>query len=63
VAAHTFESLSGGRTPGQEDRTAEWRKGVVGDWRTYFTEETKERFKAMAGELLVELGYERGTGW
>jgi hypothetical protein len=63
VDTHTFEQLSGGRTRGQEDPTAEWRKGVSGDWKNHFTNEDKQQFKSIAGELLVELGYEQGTDW
>lgn len=63
VGTNTFEQLSGGRSPGQEDRTAEWRKGISGDWRNHFTNDDKAIFKSVAGELLVELGYEKDLGW
>ncbi len=63
VNTHTFEQLSGGRSRGQEDATAEWRKGVSGDWRNHFTNEDKSMFKSIAGELLVELGYEQDLDW
>lgn len=63
VKTHTFERFARGRRPGQEDRTAEWRKGVSGDWRNHFTNDDKTVFKAMAGQLLVELGYERDLAW
>lgn len=63
VADNVFERNSGGRSPGQEDPLAEWRKGVVGDWRGRFTDEDRRVFKATAGTLLVELGYEEGTDW
>ena len=39
------------------------RKGVVGDWQNYFTSENKERFKSIAGELLVDLGYTKSLDW
>lgn len=63
VADNTFERNSGGRARGSEDPLAEWRKGVVGDWRGRFTEQDRQVFKAVAGTLLVELGYEEGTQW
>lgn len=63
VKTHTFEQLSGGRSRGQEDPTAEWRKGIAGDWKNHFTNEDKALFKSIAGELLVELGYEQGMDW
>jgi hypothetical protein len=63
VDANTFETLSGGRRPGEENRAAEFRKGVQGDWRNHFTNEMKQGFKALAGSLLVELGYEQDMSW
>lgn len=63
VATQTFESFAGGRMPGQEDRTAEWRKGISGDWRNYFSNDDKALFKSLAGGLLVELGYEQNLDW
>lgn len=50
-----------GRTPGQAAASAA-RKGIVGDWRNYFTDRTTFCFKtAMDGRwytLLQEMGYE-----
>lgn len=63
VADNVFERNAGGRHPGEEDPLAEWRKGVVGDWRNRFSSEDKQVFKAVAGTLLVELGYEAGFDW
>ncbi len=63
VSTNTFERLSGGRVRGEEDRAAEWRKGVSGDWRNHFTNDDKAMFKSLAGELLIELGYEKDMGW
>lgn len=40
-----------------------YRKGVVGDWKNYFTAEHVAIVKQEAGELLVELGYERDLDW
>ena len=37
LAAHSFEAISGGRKPGQEDVNAHYRKGVVDAWRNYLT--------------------------
>jgi hypothetical protein len=63
VAAASFQKLSQGRKPGQEDATSFFRKGVAGDWRNVFTDWDKEVFKEEAGELLIRLGYEHGEGW
>ncbi len=53
----SFQSLSGGREPGQEDRTSHYRKGIAGEWRDRFDEEALRRFESEAGDLLAELGY------
>ena len=63
VAATSFEKLSRGRKPGQEDATSFFRKGVAGDWRNAFTEKDRKTFKKEAGDLLVELGYEEDRNW
>jgi hypothetical protein len=65
VEANSFEALSG-RERGSEDYTLGWRKhrkGIAGDWTNVFTERDKEIFKEEAGELLVELGYEKDHNW
>jgi hypothetical protein len=62
VSATSFEKLAGGRKRGQE-AVSFFRKGVAGDWKNVFTERDKEDFKAIAGDLLIELGYEEDDGW
>lgn len=60
VARHEFARVTG-RAPGLEADAAA-RKGIVGDWRTYFTAETAACFQtAQEGRwlsLLEEMGYE-----
>ncbi len=51
------------RKRGQEDSSSRSRKGVAGDWNRVFTEEDKRVFKEIAGDLLVELGYEEDDSW
>ena len=63
VEQASFEKLSGGRRRGDEDPTSMLRKGVAGDWREAFSGEDRRVFKEEAGDLLVELGYERDHGW
>jgi hypothetical protein len=58
-----FERSSGGRSPGEEDSSSPVRLGLAGGWRRVFTPEDKRAFKAAAGSLLVELGYEQGDDW
>lgn len=44
-------------------KSATFRKGSIGDWRNHFTEEHKRVFKELAGDLLIDLGYERDNDW
>ncbi|WP_119067293.1 sulfotransferase domain-containing protein [Rubrobacter indicoceani] len=62
VAAASFEKLSEGRKPGEEAASF-FRKGIAGDWKNVFTERNKREFKAGAGRLLIDLGYECDEGW
>lgn len=54
-----------GTVPGfrQDNPAAFRRKGEVGDWKRYFTDDTKRWFKEEAGEALVRLGYESTQDW
>lgn len=59
LGAASFEKLSKGRKPGEEDATSFYRKGIAGDWKNVFTEGDRELFDEVAGDLLERLGYER----
>lgn len=63
IRSQSFERLSGGRRPGEEDVASHYRKGIAGDWRNYFTEPVKDAFKERWGELLVATGYETDLDW
>jgi hypothetical protein len=39
------------------------RKGKIGDWRNYFTDQTKRWFKEAAQDELIEQDYETGDDW
>ena len=62
VEEFSFERQAG-RRPGEEDRGSFLRKGVVGDWRNYFSPEARETFDRYAGDELILLGYERDRAW
>ena len=62
VSAASFERLAGGRSRGQEAASF-FRKGIAGDWKNTFTEQDKQDFKAVAGDLLIDLGYEKDNDW
>ncbi len=52
-----------GRFPGQENKKSFMRKGLVGDWHNYFTQEARELFAHYAGDELILLGYEQDQTW
>jgi hypothetical protein len=53
----SFAKFSGGRNPGEENRSSFFRKGVVGDWRNHFSAEASAVFRERAGAWLDRLGY------
>lgn len=69
VEHNRFERLSAGkriwqtRKPGQEKKDSHFRKGITGDWKNYLTEAHIKRFKEVAGQQLIELGYEKDLNW
>lgn len=62
VKIHDFTRMTG-RTMGVEDSSAFVRKGVVGDWKNYFSAEAARVYDDYAGKLLLELGYEDAPDW
>ena len=62
VDRFSFKRLTG-RSPGEEDRGSFARKGIHGDWRNYFNAASRALFNDYAGDLLIELGYERDDNW
>jgi len=47
----------------QPKKSHTFRSGKTGGWKQYFTEEHKLLFKSIAGNLLVQLGYEKNNDW
>ncbi|MBK7455334.1 MAG: sulfotransferase domain-containing protein [Anaerolineales bacterium] len=45
------------------EKSPTFRSGKTGEWRKYFTDEHKQIFKNIAGDLLVKLGYEKNNDW
>ena len=58
IRASDFERVSN-RQRGEEDPGSHLRKGVAGDWRSVFAERDLEIYEELAGERLIEMGYER----
>jgi hypothetical protein len=57
LKSHSFETRSG-RKRGEEDPTAHYRKGVVGDWRNHFDERIHARCMEAAGDVMKLWGYD-----
>ena len=47
----------------QPGKSHTFRSGKTGGWREHFTEEHKQLFKDVAGDLLVRLRYEKNNDW
>lgn len=63
-AASRSEAIEILRKSIEPKKSGTFRKGQPGNWREYFTEENKDRFKAVTGDLLTRLGYEESdTDW
>jgi hypothetical protein len=45
------------------ERSHTFRRGVKGGWREKFTPEHRRRFAEVAGDLLIQLGYETDDSW
>jgi hypothetical protein len=57
------QALSSLRAAMSAKRSATFRSGKAGSWEAYFTEENKRLFKDVAGQLLIDLGYEQSNDW
>lgn len=63
VKHSSFHRMSGGRARGVADPAAHVRKGIVGDWKNYFTRHDGELLQAGSASLLQDLGYETDADW
>lgn len=62
IEKYSFKNIAG-RKKGDGDKHSHYRKGVAGDWKNYFTDMHKTKFKELAGDILVDLGYEKDLNW
>lgn len=62
VDKFSFESQTN-RKKGDENRTNFIRKGIRGDWKNYFNEDSKIKFKKFAGKELILAQYEEDENW
>ncbi len=52
-----FETMTGGRPAGQEDRGAFLRRGTPGDWRNHFSADAQANVLRIAGVVMALVGY------
>ena len=57
LARLSFERLSGGRKPGEENKHHKYRSGKHGDWKKYFDDTVKQAFDDVAADLPTMFGY------
>ncbi len=60
-ASPIANELQPGFTDERPDRF--FRKGKIGDWKNYFTDQTRQWFKQIGGEELMFQGYEPSNDW
>ena len=63
VEETSFENMSGGRKPGEEDTKSYFRKGIVGDWANHFGVKEKEIIKQIGGQELILWNYTSDLNW
>jgi hypothetical protein len=54
---HSFARQTG-RVPGQEDKAAHARKGIIGDFRNQFSPDVQNRLNRLLHEPLLRMGYQ-----
>lgn len=55
-----LETLAASIAP---SRSPTFRSGKIGGWRKSFNDKNKRLFKEIAGDLLIQLGYEKDDDW
>jgi hypothetical protein len=63
ISEFSFSKFSNGRKQGEEDKASHFRKGIIGDYKNYYTELHKALCKKAIGQDLITLGYERDLQW
>lgn len=67
IAEHIGSPLSEQRACDIADqlfgRFETFRQGKIGAWKKDFTQEHKDAFKLLGGDLLIKLGYEKDLNW
>lgn len=59
---YSFQNVSG-RSFGDVEEESHLRSGRTSQWEDHFDDELKSRFKELAGDAVVQLGYEEDSDW
>lgn len=62
VSKYSFISQTQ-RKNGDQSESSYLRKGVIGDWKNHFSEDSKEVFKGINGKALIVSAYEQNDLW
>lgn len=62
VEKYSFERQTR-RKAGEENIQSNKRKGIIGDWKNYFSPKAAELFHKKAGDILMRLDYESDPAW
>jgi hypothetical protein len=54
IKRHEFKNITG-REKGQEDKNSHKRKGIVGDWKNYFTDELSDIMDQMENDIVDKI--------
>jgi hypothetical protein len=63
LEAGSFKNMSRGRDQGQVKQDSHVRKGIIGDWKNYFTKEDGRIFNEIAGDMLLKYNYVVNKDW
>ncbi|MFB6098210.1 MAG: sulfotransferase domain-containing protein, partial [Salinibacter sp.] len=59
---YSFQNVAG-RSFGDVEEQSHLRSGRTSQWEDHFDDELKARFKKLAGDAVVQLGYEEDNDW
>lgn len=63
IARNYSFSKQASRAPGAEVKSNYLRKGIVGDWKNYFTPISAKTLNDFLDRRLIQLGYEQDCSW
>ena len=63
IASHSMSAIRRNQRISGGSNQVFFRKGIAGDWKTEFDAELKAIFKEIAGQTLIDFGYEASLDW